>query len=107
MPVPGQKGMVMEYGRASRQSSLAARNAIIEDTMANYNAVYTMIWKTGKDGLFYATDEYTLQSRKRFSFLNHYILMVLLCPSWMIFQSFSMHTAVFRALVIVRRTVLV
>ena len=107
MPVPGQKGMVMEYGRASRQPSLAARNAIIEDTMANYNAVYTMTWKMGKDGLFYATDEYTLQSRKRFSFPNHYVLMVLFCPSRMIFQSFLMHSALFRALVIVNSTVLV
>ena len=46
--------------------------------MGNYNAVYTLLWKRGEDGIFRVVDEYTLQSRKRFLLLNKYALMVFL-----------------------------
>lgn len=72
MPVPGEKGLVMEYGRASRQPSVAARKNAIEETMAKYNAVYTMLWQKGADGDFICAQEYTLESRKRFSLLYNY-----------------------------------
>lgn len=65
MPVPGQPGMVMEYGRASRQSSVDSRNDAIEETMKKYNAVYTLLWQKGADGDFFCQDDYTLASRKR------------------------------------------
>ena len=73
---------------------LSTRQKEIEKTMGNYNAVYTLLWKLDEEGFFRVINENTLQSRKRFSFLNKYILMVFLCPSWMILQSLSMHTAV-------------
>ena len=47
----------MEYGRASRQSSVDSRNDAIEETMKKYNAVYTLLWKTGADGDFFCQDD--------------------------------------------------
>jgi hypothetical protein len=57
---------------------LSTRQNEIEKTMGYYNAVYTLLWKLDEDGIFRVINENTLQSRKRFSFLNKYILMVFL-----------------------------
>ncbi len=57
---------------------LSTRQNEIEKTMGNYNAVYTLLWNLDEDGIFRVINENTLQSRKRFSFLNKYILMVCL-----------------------------
>ena len=78
MPVKGQKGVVMEYGRETKSSALALREKEMENTMAQFNAVYTLLWKKGEDGDFRVVEEYTLASRKRFSFLKKYVLLVFL-----------------------------
>jgi len=49
----------------TRESEIIEEEERIE-TMGNYNAVYTLLWKRGEDGIFRVVDEYTLQSRKRF-----------------------------------------
>ena len=49
----------------TRESEISEEEERIE-TMGNYNAVYTLLWKRGEDGVFRVVDEYTLHSRKRF-----------------------------------------
>jgi hypothetical protein len=46
--------------------ALSTRESDLESILAQYNAVYTLLWKRGEDGIFRVVDEYTLQSRKRF-----------------------------------------
>ena len=53
-------------------ATLSTRESELESILAQYNAVYTLLWKRGEDGIFRVVDEYTLQSRKRFLFLNKY-----------------------------------
>ena len=64
-PVPGQPGMVIEYGRASAQTSKADRQKEMESCMGRYNAVYTLLWKKDAKGVFFVQDQYTLESRKK------------------------------------------
>jgi hypothetical protein len=47
----------------------------LEQNMPKYGAVYTVLWKRGEDGFFRVADEYTLKERRRFSFLNNYVLV--------------------------------
>jgi hypothetical protein len=44
--------------------------------MGKYNAVYTLLWKKSEDGTFRVIDEYTLEKRRRFLFLNNCVLIV-------------------------------
>ena len=70
------KHIVYVFDLAS--ATLSTRESELESILAQYNAVYTLLWKRGEDGIFRVVDEYTLQSRKRFLFLNKYALMVFL-----------------------------
>ena len=45
--------------------SLEVREKQLEETMAQYNAVYTLLWKKDADGFFRVVNEYTTQARKR------------------------------------------
>jgi hypothetical protein len=45
--------------------SLEVREKQLEETMAKYNAVYTLLWKKDADGFFRVVSEYTTQARKR------------------------------------------
>jgi hypothetical protein len=47
----------------------------LEQNMPKYGAVYAVLWKRGEDGFFRVADEYTLKERRRFLFLNNYILV--------------------------------
>ena len=47
-------------------ATLSTRESELESILAQYNAVYTLLWKRGEDGIFRVVDEYSLQSRKRF-----------------------------------------
>jgi hypothetical protein len=47
--------------------------------MGNYYAVYTLLWKRGEDAIFRVVDEYTLQSRRRFLFLQQVCIFQQIC----------------------------
>ena len=57
------------------RAALSARQVEIEKTMGKYNAVYTLLWKKSEDGAFRVIDEYTLEKRRRFLFMNNYVII--------------------------------
>ncbi len=56
-------------------AAIELREMELEQNMPKYGAVYTILWKRGEDGFFRVADEYTLKERRRFSFLNNYVLV--------------------------------
>ena len=77
--------------------SIEMREKQLEETMAKYNAVYTLLWKKDADGFFRVVNEYTTQARKR-SHSSTNILASSFCVLIMTFDSFPMHTALRRTL---------
>jgi hypothetical protein len=61
--------------RARPSAAIELREMELEQNMPKYGAVYTVLWKRGEDGFFRVADEYTLKERRRFSFLNNYVLV--------------------------------
>ena len=60
--------------------SIEMREKQLEETMAKYNAVYTLLWKKDADGFFRVVNEYTTQARKRSHSSTKYTWIVFLWP---------------------------